>query len=123
MASISKDPSGNRSIQFVAADGKRRTIRLGTVNMQLAKTIKVKVEALAAARGSNLPDDNETTTWLRKIGDDLHAKLAAVGLTQPRTPVAPCPTLAEFLDQYRADRADVGAGTQLCYVGAANRLF
>ena len=121
MASISRDPNGNRSIQFAAADGRRRTIRLGKVNQHLAETIKVKVEALAAARKAGLPIDNETAAWLGKIGDDLHAKLAAVGLRQPRT--AACPTLADFIDQYKADRGDVGDGTQKCYNGAAGRLF
>ena len=105
MASISSTPDGRRTIQFVAADGKRRTIRLGKVNRHQAETIKIKVEALAAAVKSALPVDNDTAGWLAKIGDDLHSKLVAVGLTQARQ--TSCPTLSAFLDGYKGDRKDV----------------
>jgi hypothetical protein len=46
MASISNDKNGNRSIQFIAPDRKRRTIRLGQVTKKAADTIKVNVEAI-----------------------------------------------------------------------------
>ena len=49
MASISKEPNGRRTIQFVGADGKRRSIRLGKVSQRTAEMVKVKVEALVAA--------------------------------------------------------------------------
>ena len=80
MASISKDPSGNRTIQFVGADGKRRSIRLGKVNAKQAESLKLKVETLAASVATKLPLDSETAAWLGNIGDDLSAKLAGVGL-------------------------------------------
>jgi integrase len=120
MASISRDPSGNRSIQFVAADGKRKTIRLGKVNQHLADKIKVKVEVLAASVRAALPVDNETAAWLAKIDDDLAGKLAAVGLFAGRLA---CPTLGDFLDAYRADRGDVGDGTRTNYGIIGSRLF
>ena len=121
MASISRDPTGNRAVQFVAADGKRRTIRLGKVNRRLAEKIKIKVEALAAAVKSALPVDNDTAGWLAKIGDDLHDKLVAVGLMQARG--TSCPTLGDFLDGYKVDRKDVGEGTQTNYGIIGKRLF
>ena len=39
MASISKEPNGRRTIQFVAGDGKRRSIRLGKVSQREAEEI------------------------------------------------------------------------------------
>lgn len=36
MASISRDPGGYRRVLFVAADGTRKTIRLGKVSQRLA---------------------------------------------------------------------------------------
>jgi hypothetical protein len=109
MPSISKGPNGRRGIQFVVSDGKRRTIRLGKVSQRLAEKVKVKVEALQAATTAGLPIESETAVWLRKIGDDLHAKLTAVGLV----PARPSPgLLGEFLDRYKADRSDVKNGTR-----------
>ncbi len=120
MASISRDPSGNRSIQFIGKDGRRRTIRLGKVTQHLAETIKIKVEALVAAVKAALPIDNETATWLSKIDDELAGKLAAVGLIGGRQA---CPTLGEFLEKYTADRGDVEEGTRTNYGVIGNRLF
>ena len=84
MASISKDAAGNRTIQFVGADGKRRSIRLGKVNVKLAESFKLKVETLASSVASKIPLDSETSVWLGSIGNDLAAKLAAVGLMPQR---------------------------------------
>jgi integrase len=84
MASITTDKKGNRTVQFVAGDGKRRSIRLGKVPMKAADSIRTRVEYLNAAKIGNLPPDTETAVWLTKVGDDLHAKLAAVGLADPR---------------------------------------
>ena len=100
MASISKDPAGNRTIQFIAADGKRRSIRLGKVNAKQAESLKTKVETLASAVASKLPLDSETSKWLGEIGDELAAKLAAVGLMQERS----SRDLGEFLDSYLESR-------------------
>ena len=44
MASINNEPNGRRTIQFVGADGKRRSIRLGKVSRRQAESVKVKVE-------------------------------------------------------------------------------
>ncbi len=96
MASISKDSAGNRTIQFVAADGKRRSIRLGKMNAKMAESLKLKVETLAASAASKIPLDSETAAWLGNIGDDLAEKLAGVGLMPQRQ----SRNLGEFLDAY-----------------------
>ncbi len=100
MASISTDPQGNRTVQFVAGDGKRRSVRLGKTPIKAAETIKTKIEALNAASITQTPIDNESAAWLNKIGHDLHEKLAAVGLTTPRQTAR----LGEFLDGFIANR-------------------
>jgi len=96
MASISKDSNGNRTVQFVGADGKRRSIRLGKVNAKNAESLKIRVETLASAVAARLPLDSETAAWLGNIGDELAAKLAAVGLI----PVRQNATLGAFLEEY-----------------------
>jgi integrase len=100
MASISTDPQGNRTVQFVAGDGKRRSVRLGKTPMKTAEKIRTHIEALSAASISHTSMDNETAAWLAKIGNDLHEKLAAVGLTAQRQAAR----LGEFLAGFIANR-------------------
>jgi hypothetical protein len=79
MASISRQPNGRRTIQFVAPDKRRRSIRLGKVSQRTAEAIKVHVERLvAAAIGGHAPAD-ETTRWVTTLDDALAGKLAKVG--------------------------------------------
>src|SRR5258708_5152601 len=103
MASISREPNGRRVIQYMAGDGKRKSIRLGKVSQRTAEEVKVKIECLAAAAASGCPLDHETASWVSKIGDDLAGKLAASGLIAKRATAGP---LREFLDSYIAGRTD-----------------
>jgi integrase len=102
MASITRETNGRRTIQFVAGDGKRKSLRLGKVPQRLAEEVKVKVEALNAAAISGLPIDNETAAWVARLGDDLAEKLAAVGLVAARASM----TLGGFLDNYVQRRGE-----------------
>jgi hypothetical protein len=79
MASISRESNGRKTIQFVAADGTRKSIRLGKVSQRMAEEVKVKVEQLGSAIASGLPINNETAQWVARLGDDLANKLAAWG--------------------------------------------
>ena len=100
MASISSDPNGRKRILFVNGSGDRKVIRVGKIGIKAAETIRVRIEALNAALISNTSVDAETAAWLRGIGDDVHAKLAAVGLTTPRRTAR----LGEFLEGFIANR-------------------
>ena len=60
MASISTDENGNRTIQFVAGDGRRKSIRLGKVSLRLAREVKTRMENLNAALIAGCLADNET---------------------------------------------------------------
>lgn len=100
MASISKEPGGRRTIQFVGADGKRRSIRLGKVPQRTAEAVKVKIEALAAASITGHALDDETARWLAERDTVMIDKLAAVGLV-PRRRVA---TVGPFLQGWLAAR-------------------
>lgn len=111
MASISKDATGNRSIQSVGNDRKRRTIRLGKCSLRQAEAVKVHVERLVHAIITGHPVDPETSRWLVSIDAKLADRLAAVGLTEKRD----ASTLAAFIDSYIAMRTDVKEGTQMLY--------
>ena len=111
MASISRDSNGRRTIQFVAADGKRKSIRLGKVSGKMAEAIKVRVEILNAAVISKCPIDGDTAAWVAGIGAELAAKLAAVGLI-PKRPERDAARLGKFLDTYIERRTDVKPNTR-----------
>lgn len=49
MASISTDKAGNRKIQFVNGDGKRKSVYLGKTSKADCKEICTKIEAILAA--------------------------------------------------------------------------
>jgi integrase len=108
MASISREPNGHRTIQFIDRDRKRKSIRLGKVSQRLAESIKAKVEALNAAQISKCALDDDTARWVSQVGDDLAAKLAAVGLIGERASTL----LGDFLDAYIARRTDVKPNTR-----------
>ncbi len=118
MASISSDPNGTKRILFIDGSGDRKTIRLGKVSIRTAEKIKVKVEALNAAKIANCSPDRETTTWVVDLGDSLNKKLAAVGLTEPRRTV---PRLGEFLDGFIANRQSSAAASTITNMTVAAR--
>lgn len=83
MASVGRDRNGHKRILFVAADESRKTVRLGRVNIKTATAIKSRVEALLTVQVTGVLD-SETAVWLAGVDDTLHARLAAVGLVEPR---------------------------------------
>jgi len=111
MASISKQPRGRRTIQFVGADGRRRSIRLGKVSQRQAEAVKVKVEQLVAAAISGHAVDAETSRWVAGLDEVLADRLAAVGLIPQRENV----TLGPFIDAYIESRHDTKESTTSLY--------
>jgi integrase len=109
MASISTDPRGNRTVQFIASDGKRRSIRLGRIAAKHANEIRLKIESINAAKVSALPLDNETARWVGSVGDDLADKLAGVGLITERGSTK----LDGFIASYITRRTDVKDRTRI----------
>jgi integrase len=121
MASIGQDPGGRKRILFVAGDGSRKTVRLGKASRKQAEAFKIKLENLVAGRLTTGAIDDETARWVASLEDSMHAKLAAVGLLEPRvavptTPAAPAlpePCLGELLDGYIQARDDVKPNTRI----------
>ena len=111
MASISREKNGRRTIQFVAADGKRKSIRLGKVSQRVAEAIKVRIEKLSSARLAGHAPDDETTRWVADLDEEMYKRLAAVGLVSQREHA----TLKSFLDRFLANRNDLKSGTLTAY--------
>ncbi len=101
MASVNKDAKGWR-VLFVDSDGTRKTIRLAGIpkmNKARAEEIGRYVDDLNGAKCSNGSPDRKTSLWLADIGQNLHDKLAAVGLVETRSSSG----LREFMAEYLAD--------------------
>ena len=108
MASISREPNGRRTVQFVGADGKRRSIRLGKASERMAQGVKVRVEALVTAQITGHPVDDDTSRWLTERDTVLIGKLSQAGLVPKRESA----TLAAFIDSYVDSRTDVKPATK-----------
>ena len=96
MASLSKDKNGNRTIQFINDNGKRKSIRLGKMDKKNATTIKTHVEYILSAKVAGLALDNETSKWLVDLGPKLAEKLEKVGLIDRPYKAL----LGEFIEDY-----------------------
>jgi len=92
----------------VAADGRRKSIRLGKISQRGAETIRIHVEHLVAATISGGAPCDTTSRWAAELDDTLAGKLAKVGLVSERSSA----TLAAFLSDYVAGRIDVKPATQ-----------
>jgi integrase len=102
MASVCNDPRGKKRILFFDESGERKVIRLGKCSAKQAEAFKVRLENLITARLGGGMDD-EAARWVAGMDDGLHAKLAGVGLVQPRA----SKRLGEYLDQYISERRDL----------------
>ena len=118
MASISRESNGRRTIQFVGADGKRRSIRLGKVSHRTAEGIKVRVESLVTASITGSMDD-ETARWVAERDEALIDKLVAVGLVPKRESAM----LTAFINGYIASRVDVKPRTLMKYHAVRDSLI
>src|SRR5262249_3595366 len=83
-----------------------------------AEAVKFRVEALNAALISKYPLDGDTAAWVAGIGDDLAAKLAAVGLIPERASAL----LGEFLAAYVERRTDIKPRTRINLEACQTRL-
>ncbi len=80
MASISKQQNGRKTLQFRGTDGKRRSVRLGRMQVREANSIKCHVERLISARLANHSVLEETARWLGSLEPVLAEKLSKAGL-------------------------------------------
>ncbi|MFM9959691.1 MAG: tyrosine-type recombinase/integrase [Planctomycetaceae bacterium] len=114
MASISTDATGNRKIQFVNGDGKRKSVYLGKILKADAKEICCKIEAILAALLSRRSLAAEVAEWVGNVPDVLAEKLAGVGLIAPRVKQQKdATTFGSFIDAYLVSRTDIKPRTRI----------
>ncbi|MEZ6140844.1 MAG: site-specific integrase [Zavarzinella sp.] len=109
MASITTDREGRRRIQFFTGDGTRKTIYLGKVTIKDAQGIQRHVEEILSSGASGQPMAMDTANWLARIDQKWHAKLAGVGLVEPKE--VRTMQLGDFLKEFILSRPDVKPAT------------
>lgn len=110
MASITPGDSvkhGKRRVKF-SVNGRRHAIRFPACSWSSAIAIKHRIEDLVADKRAGTGLKPDTIAWLADLGDDLHKRLAATGLVQPRA----SSLLGEFLASYIEERTDVAESTK-----------
>ena len=108
MASMNVDKHSCRRIQWNDSNGKRRTLRLGQLDDRTAKRIHDKVERLIRVKEHGEVDD-ESSSWLTRVDDDLYAKLAKVGVVEPRE----AGQLGPWLDGYLMERKELKPASRI----------
>jgi len=116
MASVITDPNGRRRIGFTAPDGRRCTIRLGAgVRMDDARHFGSRVEDICSVRRQGTDLSPALAEWVARLPDDVHAKLVACGLVEPRSR-ARVVTLETMLSQvFSSIRGTVKPSTMIAY--------
>lgn len=102
MASIStyKGATGDtlRCVQFMGADKKRRSIRLGTLPAKDVGEIKDKIDLLEVCRKHGQQPNADLVAWLGRVDDKTRDTLAAGGLVAPREEKQKGLALGAFLE-------------------------
>lgn len=80
--SIIKRPNNHHWIQFVHADGKRKTLRLGKCSKREAEDVRLRCERLLACRVMGGAIDLQTAQWVDSISLVIQKRLTAVGLIE-----------------------------------------
>lgn len=125
MASITREPNGRKTVQFVGSDGKRRSIRLGKVSQRDAEQVKMRVEHLLAAQVAGLAPDTETARWVAALDGTIAERIVKVGLISAdrlEKSNSTTGTLEGFLNDYIAKRNDLKPSTIRHLNEAARKL-
>jgi integrase len=109
-----------KRILYRDAAGKQQSLRLGKCSERAAQNARAGFERVLEARrvGSTIHPDG--VRWLEAINDRLHARVAKLGLTEPRKGAA-LVTLGMLLDRFDA-AGSVKAGTRTTYLQALGML-
>jgi integrase len=99
MATVANDPGGYKRV-VVTIDGKRKPFRLGRVCLDTADEFARCADRLAMCRSFGETPDPRTRSWLEGLSDEVHAKLANVGLVDQRENLH----LGPWLDKYLGGR-------------------
>ena len=88
-----------KRIVFRNSQGRQRTLRLGDCPERVAEAARVAVEHLLNAKRLGSVPHSDATRWLEGVDDKIYARVAALGLCQPRKGASTV-TLGELLKAF-----------------------
>ncbi|MEM7627189.1 MAG: tyrosine-type recombinase/integrase [Planctomycetota bacterium] len=103
----------------MCGDGRRRSLRLGKVGEDHARSVKVRVDQLHTCKLSGQPMSRDLALWVGGLDDELHGKLAKLELITPRRSAA----LAEVFQAFLDSKSDNKPGTHNVYRAVRNDLL
>ena len=123
MASVSTDANGNRRLVFTGLDRKRRAVYLGDVSARTADEMKRLVESILESASCGADLSPTVTKRLNELSADMHEKLVAVALVNPREKqdTARVSVAAQAQD-YLARRTDIKPASRLVLGHAVRNL-
>ncbi len=77
-----------KRLLFRDASGKQKSLRLGECSERAAEQALAGFERVLQSHRTNTTMDPDGVRWLERIDDRLHARVAKLGLTQPRKAAA-----------------------------------
>ncbi|MGL6248434.1 MAG: hypothetical protein ACRC3A_04980, partial [Culicoidibacterales bacterium] len=81
-------------------DGRRCNISFGQIPDYLNAEYRKHLDDLVIEKRKGTSRTESTTRWLANISDDLHAKVAAVGLCEGRGETLLGPLLSQYVTNY-----------------------
>lgn len=127
MAGISKRFNGHWIVRFVDAEGKRRTVAVGSKSERQATFVMLKIENIVVAKKTGQPVDPETATWLSKLKGVLRRRLSSVGLIESVTSTgAGKPqqmTIGSLQVAFTSVQAEVKESTKITYGNVRRHLL
>ncbi|MAX25851.1 MAG: integrase, partial [Phycisphaeraceae bacterium] len=117
MASLYSESNGNWIIQL--SHGSRPKIRLGKTSKRAAERAHDHIEHLISAKKLGHHPHNETVHWIASLDDELHGRLAVLGLIQAREQTQ----LKPFIESYIQSRIDVKPSTAEVYQHVLRNLL
>lgn len=106
--------NGRGVIQFTMSPRMpRKTIRLGKLQIESARAIRLHVEALIASKtyGQTLPA--ETMSWVGRIGAKLHDRISRAGLVSPRLDASSPRVLTYFVQKESGGPIKIGRAREI----------
>jgi integrase len=107
-------------ITFRDAAGRQKSLRLGRCTKRTAQGALTGFERVLESNRAGTTMHPDALRWLESIDDRIHARVAALGLTEPRK-AAEVVTLGTLLERFDA-AAVVKAGTRVVYRQATAML-
>lgn len=104
MATLSTDRGGSRMIQFVDKNGKRRSLRLGKLDLEGAEKIRGHISSLVAASIAGTSPSKDAAAWLKDCGEEMASRLARVGLAPVKIVGTLSGFVAHFLKKYEGEK-------------------